>query len=57
VTQREQYITGHIAWLKGETDAHPGGLSGERHMIDGLESKRCWDTAPHAWQFSEFSTE
>ncbi len=55
MSQREAYVCGHIAWLKGETEAHPGGVSGKRQIIDRHEGKDCWDTAPRAWHFSEYA--
>lgn len=55
MTQREAYIRGHIAWLEG-ADAHPGGVSGKRWLVDPHDCcKRCWDTAPDAWEFSEYA--
>ena len=37
MTQREAYVRGHVAWLTGETDTHPGGMAGKRWIIDRLK--------------------
>lgn len=42
------------AYYRGDTDRHPHGVSGKRYLLPPEDDNRCWDTAPTAWQFSEW---
>lgn len=41
------------SWYAGE-GKHPHGLSGEAALLPSELTASCWDTAPHAWRFSEW---
>jgi hypothetical protein len=43
------------AFYLGKTDDHPHGLSGrDRVFLPAAEDKRCLDTSPGGWRFSEW---
>ena len=50
--QRVENVRAEIAYLKGETDKHPCGVSGKSRIIPHCESKNCWDTAPKGFRYS-----
>lgn len=51
---RQAYVRRLSAWMAGDTPRHPAGRVGERWIIPPQCTSNCWDTAPEAWQYSEY---
>lgn len=42
-------------FFSGKSDTHPHGLSGMRFILPYENDKGCWDTAPSAYEMSEWA--
>lgn len=56
--QRAHDAKGKIAFLSGQSDVHPHGWSGRRHLVPcELDNAGCWDTSPRGWVYSEYGND
>jgi hypothetical protein len=51
---RERDAKRAAAFYAGETDIHPRGVSGKRWLIPPENDRRCMDTHPRAYSYSEW---
>lgn len=54
LTARAQEQRAISDWLACRRDKHPQGHSGASVLLPKALTSNCWDTAPHAFKYSEW---